>query len=157
MERWSQRLEGCDLSEPIGAVVADAIEQEINTLSRQQLRCRYGGGTSVMNAAASDVYRDMMVGSREMFLRIPTHIRTYLLNNRRRSGWDRPPCWMFGWVPTIQTGIDDYKGEVLLFTAQSDDMLSWMWGDVGMANFMISEENLAEQKWDQAWGFSEWT
>jgi uncharacterized protein YwqG len=62
---------------------------------------------------------------------------------------------MFGVVPTIHQDIDDFEGEVLLFAAQSDDMLSWMWGDVGVIHFLISSEHLATGRWDTVRGLFE--
>jgi hypothetical protein len=155
VKHWSSRLEGPDLFEPIGPTVADDIEYDLWALSRRQLRGRYGGGSTVMNDAASDVYRDMMVGSAELFSRIPMDIREYMVKERLRSGWNGTLHQMFGVVPTIQHAVEDFDGEVLLFSAQSDDMLSWLWGDVGVIHFLISPENLAAQKWDQARGLFE--
>jgi hypothetical protein len=152
---WSKRLQGHDPFAPIGTIVADAVEQDIWALSRQQLRCRYGGGTTVLGDAASDVYRDMMVGPVELFARIPSDIRDYLLNGRRRSGWGSSFHQMFGLVPAIQQSYEDFEDEVLLFSAGSDDMLSWLWGDVGVIHFLISPENLAARKLDKVQGLFE--
>jgi hypothetical protein len=152
---WSEQRQGHNLFAPIGTIVADALEQDIWALSRQQLRCRYGGGTTVLGDAASDVYRDMMVGPVELFARIPKDIRDYLLDERRRSGWGSSFHQMFGLVPAIQQSYEDFEDEVLLFSAGSDDMLSWLWGDVGVIHFLISPEDLAARKWDKVRGLFE--
>jgi hypothetical protein len=155
IDHWSKRLEGHDLFDPIGRETADAIEQDALALLRQQLRCRYGSGTTVMRSAASDVYRDMLVGPVELFARIPKEIRNYLVNGRRRSGRNAPPHQMFGVVPTIHQSIKDFEDEVLLFAAGSDDMLPWLWGDVGVIHFLISPENFAARNWHQTRGLFE--
>jgi uncharacterized protein YwqG len=93
----------------------------------------------------------MMVDTRDVFERIPVEIWDYLLNERRLSGWDS--AWfhqMFGIAPRVQEA--DFEDEVLLFSARSDDMMSWLWGDVGLINFLISPNALADRQWDKIRG-----
>lgn len=146
---WSEELATRDPFEPIGQTVSDSFEMDLWAMSRRGFRCRYGYAPT--RDAASDVYRDMMVDTRETFERIPVQIRDYLLNERRLSGWDS--SWfhqMFGIAPRVQEA--DFEDEVLLFSARSDDMMSWLWGDVGLINFLISPDALAARQWHKTRG-----
>jgi hypothetical protein len=157
INQWNDRLEGRDPFDAIGPVMAAQLEKDFKALSfESRLKCRYCRGTSAVRDAASDVYRDMVAGPIELVERIPAEIREYLSNWRRTPGWNKSGFHrMFGLSPSIQRDPEEFGEEILLFSAASDDMLSWLWGDVGLINFRISPENLSLQKWDKVWGLFE--
>jgi hypothetical protein len=157
IKHWSHRLEGRDPFNAIGPIMAAQLENDFKALSfESKHKCRYGRGTSPIRDAASDVYRDMVAGPIGLFERIPAEIREYLSNERRKPGWNKSGLHqMFGLSPSVQQDPVKFGEEILLFSAASDDMLSWLWGDVGLINFRISPENLSSQKWDKVWGLFE--
>ena len=154
IRRWSAELQGRDLFDPLGEVGA-IFEQDVLEVYRT-VSLRFGGGTSPIRDAASEVYRDMLVGPRDVFERIPGDIRNYLMHDRRRSGWGETMHQMFGVGPHVQYDPDEFDGsEVLLLSIQSDDMMSWCWGDVGQISFRISSFDLRLRRWHKAWGLFE--
>ncbi|MCD2175653.1 DUF1963 domain-containing protein [Rhizobium sp. C4] len=152
IEHWDNISGTMDPFQALGEAAANDLETSMKAL---RPHIRYGGGTSKLRHAASDVYRDMMTDSAEVFARIPDEIRSFLINKRGRSGWRVLPHAMFGLVPTFQQSSEDFSAEIPLLSIQCDDMLSWMWGDVGFISVLISPDDLAARRWIGARGFFE--
>ena len=107
----------------------------------------FGAGTDAVTDAARDSYREMMWAEESIFMRIPAALRQKLVTDRVRASsghWHQ----MFGQGIQIQSGLDGNADEVLLLQLGSDDMLSWMWYDVGLVHFWISPDDLAAGNWD---------
>ncbi|MFK4875012.1 DUF1963 domain-containing protein [Novosphingobium sp. ZW T3_23] len=45
---------------------------------------------------------------------------------------------------------EDHRRDVLLLQLAYDDMMEWNWGDMGLYQFWISPEDLANRRWDRA-------
>lgn len=140
---------------PIGSDV-ETLEIEMEQLRKESnIRPGYGGGTSALRAAASEVYLDMMVSSQDIYEKIPTIIRSYFDNHRRRSAWDgdnNNVHTMFGQFQMVQSSSDEFGDDIPLIQLQSDDMMDWCWGDVGSIAIGISPKDLNKAKWHNAWG-----
>lgn len=157
--KWAELSATCDPYAQIGAEAAQKVHDDIRETYGESGALYYGGrATSVMQDAAYDTYRDMMAGSREAYGSIPEEIRLTIEENRRLSGsgWSKPDHHqMFGKYYAIQSNPGSRGKNILLFSAISDDMLSWAWGDEGVISFWISPENLAARNWDAAWALFE--
>jgi len=153
--KWEAIASQQDLSQPIGPAV-EALEVEMDHLQKEcNIRPEYGDGTSAIRAAATEVYLDMMAGSHTDYQNIPSPIRSYVNTYRRSSAWDYEENnvhTMFGEFAMAQSSPDDFGEDIPLLQLQSDDMMSWCWGDVGSVAFGISPKDLKNHKWQNAWG-----
>lgn len=151
---WQDLLGEQDLFSPMGADRVHQLEKDLVALREKTgISSRYGSGTTTVRDAASEAFKEMMVGSRENFEKIPPDIRNYLEIERRRSGYsDDGRHQIFGIGIDVQGQVYERSDEILLFQADTDDMMSWMWGDVGVLQFWIKPEDLATENWDAVEG-----
>ncbi|MFQ6551481.1 DUF1963 domain-containing protein [Aestuariibius insulae] len=56
---------------------------------------------------------------------------------------------MGGWGGEVQESATINEKSILLFQAASDEIVRFMWGDVGLMQFWISAEALAERDWSK--------
>lgn len=150
VQTWQQQLSGRDLYSPIRSEVAERLEEDANRLNQQaRYAIRYGRGTTMLRDAASEVFREMMVGPRDLFDRIPPAVREHIATKRQRSGYsDDGRHQMFGIGRDVQGQVEERSDEILLFQADTDEMMLWMWGDVGVLQFWITPEELRAGNWD---------
>ena len=47
----------------------------------------------------------------------------------------------------MQGQVDERADEVLLFQADNDEMMLWMWGDLGVLQFWIKPDDLITKNW----------
>lgn len=149
VKSWQARIDECDLYSEMGSELATRLEEEINHLEKEiGYRIAYGTGTTTLRDAAGEAYREMMVGPRAVYERIPTKIREYLETKRRRSAWNDSGCHqIFGVGSDPQDMSFQRSDDILLFQVISDDMMSWRWGDIGVLQFWIKPEDLIAQNW----------
>lgn len=157
VDRWTEKFVDAERWSPMGSELAKLFDAEIADVRRTSgIHIGYGSGTSALRDAASNSYRDMLTETHEIYERIPANIREYLEAGRRASGWSHAaPHQMFGYGGLVQSEPEDFGDNILLFSASSDDMLSWMWGDVGVVCFFIAPSDLAAKRWDKAWAHFE--
>jgi uncharacterized protein YwqG len=55
---------------------------------------------------------------------------------------------MFGLGFKIGSAASTHTHHHLLLQLHSDQLVNWMWGDRGVVQFWISEEDLLAQNWD---------
>ncbi|MEO9876748.1 MAG: DUF1963 domain-containing protein [Anderseniella sp.] len=148
---WRPLVEANDTWQPLGTENADLLEQATKEFVPIDVcRLRHGSGTTPLRAAASDSFRDMLVGPRSLYDQIPVYIREYLENDRRRTGWSpRTHHQVFGIGEGIH-GHGDYVSDAILLQVVSDDMMSWLWGDAGYIQFWIRRNELAKGNWGAA-------
>ncbi|WP_019953697.1 DUF1963 domain-containing protein [Yoonia vestfoldensis] len=62
-----------------------------------------------------------------------------------------PGRWhqMFGLGTEVQSAVSDHAYDHLLLQVQSDPLMQWMWGDMGVIQFWISTDDLAARQWDR--------
>jgi len=87
-------------------------------------------------------------GQLGLYDRIPIEVRRYLETQRLRSSMADGRHQVFGIGLNVQGQIEKRAEDVLLFQADSDEMLMWTWGDVGVIQFWITTDNLIAQNWD---------
>ena len=56
---------------------------------------------------------------------------------------------MFGHGSEVQDAVGSHEAYHLLLQLHSDDLMNWMWGDVGVLQFWISPADLAARRWDK--------
>lgn len=83
----------------------------------------------------------------EVFAMLPFEVRDDIDTRYRIASKGR---WhqMFGLGSELQTAVSDHTHHHLLLQLHSDQLVNWMWGDRGVVQFWITEENLLVQNWD---------
>ncbi|WP_342351716.1 DUF1963 domain-containing protein [Jannaschia aquimarina] len=110
---------------------------------------RFGAGTTVTRSAALSSYFEMYCGTRRIFDFIPDVIRRQIETTRMRSAYSSSPHQLFGFGTNPQESDMIEPGMVLLFQVATDEAVGFMWGDVGVLQYWISPEDLAERRWDK--------
>lgn len=83
----------------------------------------------------------------DVFAMLPFEVRDDIDTRYRIASKGR---WhqMFGLGSELQTAVSDHTHHHLLLQLHSDQLVNWMWGDKGVVQFWITEENLLAQNWD---------
>ena len=82
----------------------------------------------------------------EVFSQLPQQIRTDIIRQHRLPG-PGATHQMFGLGTQVQSAVEEHYHDHLLLQLHSDKMMGWMWGDVGVIQFWISDDALAAQDW----------
>ena len=95
--------------------------------------------TATLIAAAS--------ASPEVFAKLPYEVRDDIDTKYRIASKGR---WhqMFGLGTEINTAVADHTHHHLLLQLHSDQLVNWMWGDKGVVQFWITEDDMLAQNWD---------
>ncbi len=95
--------------------------------------------TATLVAAANE--------SPAVFAKLPFAVRADIDSKYRIASKGR---WhqMFGRGTEIQTAVSDHTHHHLLLQLHSDQLVNWMWGDTGVVQFWITEDNMLAQNWD---------
>lgn len=144
-------LEGAEPDVPLGDTVGAEFQQAVmqaRSAMRSSPRNVFGFGTSASADAARALYFQMYSGTRAEYEAIPEMMRTHIEQTRLRSAYPSAPHQMFGLADDIQGQIPE--GDTLLLQLGTDEAVSFMWGDVGVLQFLISNEDLAVGNWDAA-------
>ncbi|EBA10963.1 DUF1963 domain-containing protein [Roseobacter sp. CCS2] len=85
--------------------------------------------------------------SPDVFAELPFIVRDDIDTKYRIASKGR---WhqMFGLGSEIQTAVSDHTHHHLLLQLHSDQLVNWMWGDKGVVQFWITEEDMIAQNWD---------
>lgn len=92
--------------------------------------------------------RDAISGPSEAYATLPAALRADIDQHYRlprKNGTHQ----MFGLGTQVQVAVEDHFHDHLLLQLQSDQMMGWMWGDVGVIQFWISDEDLNSQNWNR--------
>ena len=83
----------------------------------------------------------------EIFAKLPFEVRDDIDNKYRIAGKGR---WhqMFGLGTRVKTAVAEHTHHHLLLQLHSDQLVNWMWGDNGVIQFWIAEEELVKRNWD---------
>jgi uncharacterized protein YwqG len=86
-------------------------------------------------------------GPPDVYAKLPFEVRDDIDTKYRLAGKGR---WhqMFGLGTEIKTAVRDHTHHHLLLQLHSDQLVNWMWGDMGVVQFWIAEEDVLEQNWD---------
>jgi len=86
-------------------------------------------------------------GPPDVYAKLPFEVRDDIDTKYRLAGKER---WhqMFGLGTEIKTAVRDHTHHHLLLQLHSDQLVNWMWGDMGVVQFWIAEEDLLKQNWD---------
>lgn len=147
LDRWTPLLKANDPYATMAEDQASLFSDNIWALRRNEMisdRCWYGV-TEIFDAGR-DVYREMMLGSREMYEKIPPQVRDRIQNEWRTTGSHRPHQ-IFGPGVDLQGYLEDWESHFMLFQATFDYMMDWQWGDLGVVQFFITPEDLAVRNW----------
>lgn len=95
--------------------------------------------TATLVAAANE--------SPDVFAKLPFEVRDDIDTKYRIAGQG---CWhqMFGLGNEIQTAVSDHTHHHLLLQLHSDQLVNWMWGDKGVVQFWITEDDMLARNWD---------
>ncbi|MEJ8560511.1 DUF1963 domain-containing protein [Yoonia sp. GPGPB17] len=85
--------------------------------------------------------------SPEVFAKLPFEVRDDIDTKYRIASKGR---WhqMFGLGTEFNTAVADHTHHHLLMQLHSDQLVNWMWGDGGVVQFWITEEDMLAQNWD---------
>lgn len=95
--------------------------------------------TATLVAAANE--------SPEVYAKLPFDVRDDIDSRYRIASKGR---WhqMFGLGTEIQTAVSDHTHHHLLLQLHSDQLVNWMWGDKGVVQYWITEDDMLAQNWD---------
>ncbi|PJI91907.1 uncharacterized protein DUF1963 [Yoonia maricola] len=95
--------------------------------------------TATLVAAANE--------SPDVYATLPMKVREDIDTKYRIASKGR---WhqMFGLGSEIQTAVSDHTHHHLLLQLHSDQLAHWVWGDKGVVQFWITEDDLLAQNWD---------
>lgn len=99
------------------------------------------------NEAATATLVAAANASPEIYATLPFAVRADIDTRHRIASIGR---WhqMFGLAFKIGTAASTHTHHHLLLQLHSDQLVNWMWGDHGVVQFWISEEDLHAQNWD---------
>ena len=86
-------------------------------------------------------------GPQSVYQALPAALRADIDRQYRLPG-KRMTHQMFGLGAMVQTAVEEHANDHLLLQIQSDPMMGWIWGDVGVLQFWISTDDLAAGRWD---------
>jgi len=88
-------------------------------------------------------------GPPDVYAKLPFEVRDDIDTKYRLASKGR---WhqMFGLGTEIKTAVRDHTHHHLLLQLHSDQLVNWMWGDMGVVQFWIADEDLLKQNWDAA-------
>lgn len=83
----------------------------------------------------------------EVYATLPEKVRDDIDTKHRLASKGR---WhqMFGLGHEVQSAVSDHTHHHMLMQFESDQLLNWIWGDTGVVQFWISEDDLLAQNWD---------
>jgi len=92
-----------------------------------------------LNDAGRDVYIQMLLGSRDIYEKIPSQVRDRIHNEWRDSVGDGAHQ-IFGLGRDLQGYLEEMDDHLMLLELNHDDMMHWEWGDLGVIQFFITPE-----------------
>lgn len=104
-------------------------------------------GVTELKAAGRDVYIEMLLGSRDMYEKIPPQVRDRVHNEWRQSLSDGSHQ-IFGLGRDLQGYLGEMDSHLLLLELNYDPIMNWEWGDLGVIQFFITPEDLAARNWN---------
>lgn len=156
LEKWSSVFETVNLNEPLGSVHGPNFTSDLAAIeaafSTSIKRIGFGSGTTITGGAALDAYFAMYRGDRDSFEAIPDAIRNYFETQRMRSAFSAgiPMTHQVGgYGANVQESEMAARGMKLLLQLTTDEAVGFMWGDVGVLQYWISPENLAQANWEK--------
>ena len=83
----------------------------------------------------------------EVYAMLPFEVRDDIDTEYRIASKGR---WhqMFGLGSRMKSAVSDHTHHHLLLQLHSDQLVNWMWGDKGVVQFWIAEDDLLAQNWD---------
>ncbi len=83
----------------------------------------------------------------EVYAQLPFDVRDDIDTKHRipsKGRWHQ----MFGLGTEIQSAVTDHTHHHMLLQLHSDQLMNWMWGDNGIVQFWITEDDMLQQNWD---------
>ena len=149
LDRWADRIAAQDPYALMPALQVKSFDDEVSALRKKGVFSkRFYTYQLKLSDAGSVFYRDMMLGPRDLYEKIPPQVRSRIDNEHRYTGWKAKGAHqIFGIGLDIQGELARFDDDLLLFQVTWDEMMDWRWGDLGVYQFFISPEHLASRTW----------
>lgn len=155
LRRWEEMLRDLDPDQPLGPQLGERFTADLRKM-KEILHphggyLRFGRGTTTTASAALRAYFDMYMGRRASFAAIPSVIRTQIERERLRTAYSSGGLvhQMGGYGAQIQHTDMEAEGMILLLQIATDEAVSYMWGDAGVAQYWITADDLAAGAWEK--------
>lgn len=149
---WAVSHEPWNLMTPADVTQLEAYFAQVRDMGGQTARFKpfyqfTQGELLSINEAATATLVAAANESPEVFAKLPFDVRDDIDTKYRIAGQGR---WhqMFGRGYEVQTAVSDHTHHHLLMQLHSDQLVNWMWGDQGVVQFWITEDDMLAQNWD---------
>jgi uncharacterized protein YwqG len=148
LDQWQPLIAQND---PYALMSEDQVQSFIDTIwtlrRSKTLSPRIGYRATNLDEAGGNVYLEMLLGSRDMYEKIPSQVRDRIHNEWRQCLYDGTHQ-IFGQGRDPQGYLEQFDDHLMLLELNFDPMMNWDWGDLGLIQFFITPEDLAARNWN---------
>ena len=149
LDRWTDQIKAQDPYTLMSVQQAKDFDEEVGALRKEGVFSkRFPTYKLKLSNSGLVVYRDLLLGNRDMYEKIPKRVRECIENECGYTSWGEDGAHqVFGLELDLQGNLSHYEDDFMILQVTDDVMMDWQWGDLATYQFFISPEHLASRNW----------